>query len=75
MAGEQKDKIYIVRAKDGGASQFIRNGETADYRIVRAKRLPQVEAHIAKEFEIAIASTEDLYNAGSQGVAIEEAAE
>lgn len=69
---EQKPREFIVRPKPGAESRFVRE---PNYRIVRAKRQSQVEAFIASDFEIAIATNADMHAAGKDGVEIEEASE
>lgn len=69
---EQKPKEFIVRPKPGAPSRFVTE---PNYRIVRAKRLSQVESFIASDFEIVLATPGDMHAAGKDGVEIEEAAE
>lgn len=72
--GEAKSKVFKVNAK-GSQLAFAQNDEVIEFRLVRAKRIPQVEAHIAQDFEITVATPDDLYVAGKTGIAIEEASE
>lgn len=72
---ERKAKVFKVKTKNDGASRFALRGEESGYRLVRAKTDAQVNAHIAQDFEIEVATPEDLHTAGKDGVEIEQAAE
>lgn len=72
---EAKEKVFAVRAKEGAQTAFALDGETVAMRLVRAKRVPQVEAHIAQDYTIEVATPDDLHAAGKNGIEIENAAE
>lgn len=71
---EGKSKVFVIRPKDEATSRFVdAAGDQSSARLVRAKRVSQVEAHIAQDFEIAVATPDDLHKAGKDGVEIEQA--
>lgn len=72
---ERKARVFKIKTKNDGATRFMLRGEESEYRLVRAKTDTQVAKHIARDFEIAEATPEDLHAAGKAGVDIEEAAE
>lgn len=72
---ERKDKVWTVRTKEGAQTAFYRDGDHAPARLIRAKSEAQVNAHIAKDYDITLASHDDVHALGKQNIEIENAVE
>lgn len=73
--GDAKSKVFVVRPKELATSRFVSDGAPMSARLVRAKRHAQVASHIAQDFEVAVASADEMHALGKEGVEIEDAAE